>query len=242
MDLPSWVLDFSKPGQGQGSFLIALSRARGRQELDIKFSDDYKEFSAKGLIYGIIDLALDIVAPADYPTVNIKVILPGCFSLGILLALYNVKKFHPSGTSQLYAYFYTLTVEQSQFGSIIDSNTSENLRLNLFEDVVDFFNVIEGALIYLDTALSDLQTGLRELIYIYIMKPGDEQKLRGRVGAHLEKLLKSSTENFKTFESESKAQSAHQESTTRSELTVITPISKDGRPYRRPDEPVNSII
>jgi hypothetical protein len=241
MDLPSWVPDFSKPGWGQGSFLTALPRAGGRQELDIKFSDDCKEFSAKGLVCGIIDLALDIIAPADHPTANTKVILPGCFSLGILLALQNVKKFHPSGTSWLHAYFYTLTAGQSQFGSVVDSNTGGNLRLNLLEDVVGFFNVIEGALMHLDTALSDPQTGLRELIYTHIVKPGDEWKLRGRVGAYLEKLLKSSTENFKTCESESKAQSAHQESTTRSELTVITSVGKDGRPCGRPDEPVNSI-
>jgi hypothetical protein len=179
MDLPSWVPNFSRPGWGQGSFLTALPRARGSHEPDIEFSDDLKEFSAKGVICGIVDLALDIVAPAHHPTANTKVILPACFSLGLLLALQNVKKFHPSGKSWLHVYFCTLTAEQSQFRSVVDRNTGENLRLNLLEDVVGFFNVIEGTLMHLDTALSDPQMGLRELIYTHIVNPGDEWKFRG---------------------------------------------------------------
>jgi hypothetical protein len=241
IDLPSWVPDFSRPGWGQGSFLTALPRARGSHELDIEFSDDLKEFSAKGLICGIVDLALDVVAPAHHPTANTKVILPACFSLGLLLALQNVKKFHPSGKSWFHVYFRTLTAEQSQFGSVVDRNTGENLRLNLLEDVVGFFNVVEGALMHLDTTLSDPQTGLRELIDTHIVNPGGEWKFRGRVGAYLEKLLKSSTENFEIHESESKAQPVHRESITSCELTVTTLVGKDGRPCRRPDEPVNSI-
>jgi hypothetical protein len=219
---------------------MASGRASGSQEPDIEFSDDLKEFSAKRLICDVVDFVLDMVAPAHHPTTNKKVILPACFSLGLLLALQSVKKFHPSGKSWLHVYFRTLTQAQSQVGSIVDRNTEEDLRMNLLEDVVGFFNVIEGTLMHLDTALSDPQTGLREFIYTYIVKPGDEWKFRGRVGAYLVKLLKSNTEDFEIHESQSKAQPVHRELIVSHELTVTTPVGNDGRPCRRPDESANS--
>jgi hypothetical protein len=57
---------------------------------------------------------------------------------------------------------------------------------------------------HMNTALSDPQTGLRVYISIHLVNPGDEWKIRGRVGTYLEKLL-SSTEDFEIRESELKA-------------------------------------